>query len=452
MSYNVLWLLSDQHTYRAAGCYGNRVVRTPHIDALAREGMRFDCAYTPAPVCVPARDAMLCSRYPQRLGGGPVSLNLPTAAHRFRQAGYCTAHIGKMHPQVPYTRGFDYLVDAGHYYDFLGPKTEIFARGMDARNVGCCCPWMSSRWYQQHSWLDAPLTDGMPAVLDEPDHFEAFVATCCDAFLETLDNERPFFLQGSFLKPHYPWASPPAYHALYDPRAMMLPDTAHADTGIPPACLQANGKLGPGPDGEAAARQTIADYYAATTFMDDCLGRIIASLQRRGLWDNTIVIYTSDHGEMLYDHGLTGKFIFRESSARVPLVVRVPGVACDDSVSTAVTDLTDLLPTCLSLCEIPVDDRVEGVDLSPVLRGEVPQVRDACFSKYQNNLMIRGTRWKLIRYQSDVWQLFDMQTDPDELVNCYAERREDPEIIALRGHLLAWSGEQAATGQAGQNT
>lgn len=441
MTYNVLWIISDQHTYRAAGCYGSSVVRTPHIDALASEGMRFDGAYTPAPVCVPARDSILCSRYPQRLGGRPLAVTLPTAAHRFHDAGYCTAHIGKMHPQVPYTRGFDYLVDAGHYYDFLGPKMEIFTRGMRARNAGCCYPWMSRRWYEQTSWLDAPLTPGMPENLVEADHFESFVVDCCESFFDAHDAAMPFFLQANFLKPHFPFVSPPRYHAMYDPCNIRLPETLRTDPGIPADSLKANGKLAPGEKGEAEARQYIADYYAATSFMDACLGRLVASLRRRGLWEQTIVIYTSDHGEMLYEYGLTGKFIFREPSVRVPLIMRVPDVTRPGSATGAITDLTDLLPTCLALCGIAADDHIEGVDLTPVLNGESHQVREYCYSKYADSLMIRSQRWKLSRYAGEVWRLYDMLADPDETVNRYPELSETAEVIRMRNRLLAWKGD-----------
>ena len=141
---NVLWLMSDQHSVRALGCYGNSVVRTPHLDRLAAGGLRFDRAYCAYPVCVPARFTMLTGRYPHHTGctgnGTPLPLRERTAAHHFSQAGYATAFLGKLHPVDGQTHGFDYYMDFGHYYDYLGPKTAIFTAGMGAEDSGSAPP------------------------------------------------------------------------------------------------------------------------------------------------------------------------------------------------------------------------------------------------------------------------------------------------------------------------
>lgn len=443
---NVVWIMSDQHACFASGCYGHPVVRTPHIDALCREAMRFDAAYTSAPQCIPARDSMLSGRYPHWFPEHwTMAPDAPTAAHLFRQAGYVTAHVGKMHPFSPYTRGFDYLVDMGHYYDYLGPLTEVFTRGMDACDSGCGSPWMDG-WYRAKSWLGEPLRDGLPELLDEPDHFEAFVARTCDAFLDE-HQDGPFFLQASFIKPHYPQVSPPEYHALYSADEMELPATAFDWDVVPLSQRRWLMTDLRSPEGAGKARQRMADYYAATTYMDECLGRITASLKRRGLWDNTVVVYTADHGEMLYHHGLIQKFLFFEQSARVPLIVRAPGVTPAGSATSALADLTDLLPTMLSLCGVPPTAGFDGVDLSPVLGGRSDSVRDLCFSRMGQSTMVRSARWKLCHYPAveeamdDEWYLFDMQADPEECTNQFAAQTGNPDVQRLRERLLIFETE-----------
>jgi choline-sulfatase len=462
--FNVLWILSDQHAYEAAGCYGNKIVQTPNLDRLAAEGLRFDAAYTPAPVCVPARDAILAGRYPHRIPGvaqgGAILPHVPTAAHLFRSAGYVTGHIGKMHPVAPYTRGFDVLVDMGHYYDYLGPKVEVFARGMDAANSGCGLPWMD-QWYKAYAWPPAPrlpdaaprtdrpwriggwrgepFRDDMPRILPEEDHFEAFVVRMCDAFLDAHGNA-PFFLVASFLKPHYPEVAPPEYHASYDPANLTLPADAGAWDIVPAG---ARALLTPDlntPDNQAVALRWLADYYACVTYVDECLGRLLASLDRRGLSDNTLVVYTSDHGDMLYHHGLRHKLVFFEPSARVPLVMRLPGVVPAGSATKALCDLTDLLPTSLAVCGLPCDHGCDGADQSPLFDDQVASVRDACFSELPGDqrYMIRTDRWKLWRWGNEDWVLSDMLTDPAESRNRYSELGNTREVMAMRERLIGW--------------
>lgn len=462
--YNVLWIQSDQHAYEATGCYGNRIVKTPNLDRFAAEGLRFDAAYTPAPVCVPARDAILAGSYSHRIPGvaqgGAILPQVPTAAHLFRAAGYVTGHIGKMHPVAPYTRGFDVLVDMGHYYDYLGPKTEVFARGMDAANSGCGVPWMD-KWYKAYAWPSAarlanaaptpdrpwrvggwrgePFRGDVPRVLPEEDHFEAFVVRTCDAFLDAHSNS-PFFLVASFIKPHYPEVAPPEYHALYDPANLVLPADVHDWDIVPAGARSLLTRELTAPDSQAVALRWLADYYACVTYMDECLGRLLASLDRRGLLDNTLVIYASDHGDMLYHHGLRHKLVFFEPSARVPLVMRLPGVVPAGRSTTALCDLTDLVPTSLAVCGLPCAVNCDGVDQSPLFRDHTRSVRDVCFSELPGDqrYMIRTDRWKLWRWGPDDWVLCDMLADPAESRNRYRELCDTPEISAMREQLLSW--------------
>ena len=357
---NVLIFLSDQHSARALGCYGNPQVATPHLDLLAAGGTRFDAAYTACPVCVPGRYALYTGRYvhslrtvsyphpdrPAEAPSGPAALSLRerTLAHHFREAGYVTAFVGKLHPVAPHTYGFDYYVDFGHYADFLGPRYETFARGMRAVDSGCGVPWIDTLHGQRGGpWSGAALTPGAPAVFaDEADHQEGFVAREAVRFLRAARSEpdgTPFCLVVSFLKPHAPWAPAPSYAARYDPEALALPPEpalpAADDPALPAAVRQIGRRFWqphetwplppPGdPARPAARRRWLAAYYACVTQMDAAAGVVLAELEALALTRNTLVVYTSDHGEMAGEHGLFQKFVLFDGSARVPLIVRCP--------------------------------------------------------------------------------------------------------------------------------
>jgi arylsulfatase A-like enzyme len=245
-------------------------------------------------------------------------------------------------------------------------------------------------------------------------------------------------LFASFIKPHFPFAAPPEYHARYQPEAMILPETAYESQDVP-AQRRSFLSLDPNqPDTIRAAQRYTADYFAATTYMDVCVGRILASLERLGLQDNTLVIYTSDHGEMLYHHGLTQKFVFYEQSARVPLIMRWPDIIQPGSTTVALTDLTDLLPTSLGLAEVEPISPMGGHDLSPIVRGEMDCGREACFSELGESMMLRTDQWKLAYYPDARWHLFDLTADPHERRNRYDELQDTTEIRRLRDQLQHW--------------
>ena len=349
----------------------------PYLDRLAAGGLRFDRAYCAYPVCVPARFTMLTGRYPHHTGctgnGTPLPLRERTAAHHFAQAGYATAFLGKLHPVDGQTHGFDYYMDFGHYYDYLGPKTAVFTAGMGAEDSGCGSPWITifrEGAGQRSPWVqpDAPRHNDTLAVqqlLDEPDHFESFVARETVRFLETYRDE-PFFVVASFLKPHNPFAPPAEYAALYRPEEMPPPGgvcprgarprrVRNRDGGAGPPAPAA---LAPRPGGRdpgrgAWARRFLAAYYGNVTHMDACAGRILEALEALGLAQNTLVLYTTDHGEMGYEHGLRGKFNFFEASARLPLLARLPGVIPAGAATNALVDQADFVPTLLELCAVP---------------------------------------------------------------------------------------------------
>ncbi len=468
---NVLWLMSDQHSVRALGCYGNGVVQTPCLDALAAGGTAFDRAYCSYPVCVPARFTMLTGRYPHHTGctgnNTPLPLRERTAAHHFAHAGYATAFLGKMHPVDGQTHGFDYYMDFGHYYDYLGPKTAVFTHGMGAEDSGCGSPWITifrDEGQQRSPWVppDTPRhndTLEVRELLPEEDHFESFVARETIRFLEGYRDE-PLFVVASFLKPHNPFAPPAEYAAMYRPEDMPLPPWTPQHLTRVPAQARAWAVPGAGtPEGDAWARRFLAAYYGNVTHMDACVGRILDALERLDLAADTLVLYTTDHGEMGYEHGLRGKFNFFEPSGRIPLLARLPGRIPAGARTPALVDQADFVPTLLEGCGVtpaPGSRALDGTSFAPALADPASEGKAFAFGEFalprRPFFMRRETRWKYVRYtaaggatEGDAGpdeELYEPEVDPGELTNLALEPAYAGILVEQRARLSSFLEQQ----------
>ena len=369
----------------------------------------------------------------------PLPLRERTAAHHFAQAGYATAFLGKLHPVDGQTHGFDYYMDFGHYYDYLGPKTAVFTAGMGAEDSGCGSPWITifrEGGGHRSPWVapDAPRHNDTLAVhqlLDEPDHFESFVARETVRFLETYRDE-PFFVVASFLKPHNPFAPPAEYAALYRPEEMPLParplrgarpGASGPDGHLPP---QLQGHRAPGAgtaEGEAWARRFLAAYYGNVTHMDACAGRILEALEALGLAQNTLVLYTTDHGEMGYEHGLRGKFNFFEALGPPAPPGPPPGVIPAGARPTPWSTRRTSCPPCWSSAPCPRATRsrpLDGTSFAPALGDPARPGKGVAFGEFALGsgrpfYMRRGERWKYVLYTAGGEALYDPGADPYEL-------------------------------------
>jgi choline-sulfatase len=446
---NILWLTSDQHSSHALGCYGNTVVQTPNLDRLAAQGLCFDRHFCSYPVCVPARFTMLTGLYPHHHGAfgnnTPLPLRTRTLAHHFGQAGYVTAWLGKMHPVDGQTHGFDYYMDMGAYFDYLGPKTRVFTYGMGAEDSGCGSPWITIHrppGEGRSAWVPADLprhndTLAVRELLPEEDHFESFVARETIRFLEAYRDE-PFFVTASFLKPHNPFSPPAEYAAMYRPEDMPLPAWSPEQLERLPPQLRSHRYPGAGtPEGDAWLRRFLAAYYGNVGHMDACAGRILDALDRLGLADNTMVVYTTDHGELLGEHGMRGKFCFFDGSARLPLIARLPGQIPAGTRTDALVDQADFAPTFLAMAGIGPASRsqdFDGQSFAPVLGEPGLPGKPFAFGEYalpnRPFFMRRDERWKYVYYSDTTMgsgaksdqkapaeELYDSVYDPAELTN-----------------------------------
>jgi len=393
---NIVYLLADQWRASATGYAGDGNVKTPNLDRLAREGLSFRNAVSVCPVCTPYRAALMTGRYPTSTGMFLNDAHLPDdelcLAEILSEAGYATAYIGKWH------------LDGHGRRSYIPPERR---QGWDYwKAAECDHSYNHSHYYTDRS--------------DEIRFWEGY-----DAFAQTKDAQvyirdhargpQPFVLLVSYGVPHFPHATAPdEYKAMYPPEAIQLPPN------VPPAM-------------QAAARQEAQGYYAHCTALDKCIGDLLQTLDETGIAEQTIVVFTSDHGEMLGSHGCPPKMkqVAWDESARVPFLLRYPAIhgSRGRTISTPLTT-PDILPTLLGLASVNVPGAVEGDDLSPLIRdqredpdrvalymGVAPFIQREFAQEYR---AIRTSRYTYVRRLDGPWLLFDDQNDPNQMDNLVA--------------------------------
>ena len=457
--------MSDQHSPRALG-YRNAVARTPNLDALARTGVSFDSAYCTNPVCVPSRASLLTGLYTHNHRAydnlTPWPSQHKTIAHYFSQAGYVTALIGKMHFVDGATHGFDYHLDFNDWFQYLGPKTRLYAEELGGPNSGSGMPQVDALWRDfRDPWAgtrekdnrEGPVAVGRVSKLAEDDHFESFVMRESVRFLKTHGERQPFFLISSFLKPHDPFMPAERFARLFQPEDMKLPDTWGEVnlSAVPEHIRESIQHNRPTPElrDPKQARLRMSFYYASLAQMDDSVGKILSALREINLEKDTIVVYTSDHGEMLGEHGLWQKFVFYEASVGVPLIFRVPGVTPANVRSQTPVSLVQMLPTLTESCGVPISSELDDKSLVPDLH-EPGSVTDATvFAEYdlptaRAKYMIRRGVYKYCYYRNDLAELYNLRTDPDEMQNLALLSEYREKIEEMKAQLFGWYGPAEA--------
>ncbi len=450
---NVLILMSDQHKRSCMGVAGDSVARTPNLDKLAGESVRFTQAYCPNPVCAPSRASILTGLYSHNLESSdnakPYSPRHKTIADQFSQAGYFTALIGKMHFVDAQTHGFSYKVEFNEWWQYLGPKTHLYADELGRPNSGAGLPQIDSLWAEEGDpWLGHRKSDGRlgsvavgrASELAEADHFDNFVARESIRFLENYaESNEPFFLVSSFLKPHDPFMPARRFAEMFHADDMEIsPTWGKPDLAQRPAEVREAAEVcrwTPELKHPAGARQRMASYYGCLAQMDDCAGQVLGALNRLGLDRNTIVVYTSDHGEMLGDLGLWNKFQFYEGSSGVPLLVRIPGKApglCEVPVS-----LVSLKATLADLCHIPIPGETDGKSFAGLVE-HGPVFAEYSLGNSSAKYMIRDGDYKYTYWVNDMAELYDLRADPQEMHNLAADPGHRQVAEELRKKLFDW--------------
>jgi arylsulfatase A-like enzyme len=389
---NILFIWTDQHRYDAFGAAGNVNIKTPNIDRLADSGIRFTNAHCPSPICGPGRAACFTGMYPPGCGAvlNWISLKSGTLlmTDHLYQSGYYNALVGKLHLSPAADRhGFDWkrLCDSPHgvyswdeiiYNDYLRflerecypehPEQAERAGG-ESERVNAQDP----RFWLGWSWAD------------DAHHMTTWTGNESVAFLENWQGKQPFFLNVSFFGPHHPYATSEPWDSMYDPQALPLPDTWRRE------------KTGPVFDRTKKKMQTTmrqwdetlwrdiqAKYYGNISQIDREVGRILDTLKARGLWENTLIVFTADHGDHMGDFGLLGKGDMYDSSVKIPFIVKPPGDDRRAETRNQVVNSIDLFGTFLDAAgnsHWREDEQVEAKSMLPLLDGPAaPWKNETC--------------------------------------------------------------------------
>lgn len=418
--YNLLFIISDQHRSDAMGCAGNSIVKTPHLDRLAQGGTLFSNAYCQSPLCAPSRGSVMTGMHCHTCNAlgqnSSIHNNTPALGEPFRQAGFATASIGKVHvvgESESRDLGFDHR--ALRYYGWDTYRDYIEAVGLENFNK-------YNSYHEDYPGTPRDVYNhtNQPTGLDESLMFDNVVVDRSIKFMEKNQKQK-FCLWVGIEKPHPELYAPASYHALYDPKKMPTPP----DFGKPmvkvPKYLQERQKKFLSTT-EAQANGALAAYYANVTFMDTCIGRLMSSLDRLNLTDNTIVIYTSDHGEMMYEHTLNQKHCLFDGAIKVPFIFANKNLFPIGHIQHSPSNLLDLFPTLMDLYGMEHPDGLEGNSLVPSFETKAPTDTEAIsefYGKTGNDpmRMIRSGKWKYVHTHQDMPQLYDLSKDPGELTN-----------------------------------
>ncbi len=446
---NVLFIISDDLTATALSCYGNPVCQTPNIDSLAARGTRFTHAYCQGTYCGPSRASMMSGYYPHATGvfgytnPRPQIGDRPMWSELFKNNGYYSARVSKIfHMGVP-----GGIQTGGDGRDHDGGNGADDARSWTERFNSPGPEWMAAgdgETLESNPDGKKPVVGGNTFVVVEADgddavHSDGKTAEKASQLIHEHADE-PFWLGVGFVRPHVPFVAPRPYFEPFKPYDQLdLPQRLTNDwDDIPKAGINYKTSVNMKMD-IRRQKKAVGGYYAAVSYMDAQVGKVLDALRDAGIADKTIVIFTSDHGYHLGEHDFWAKVSLHEESAAIPLIICVPGkkpAVCDSFV-----ELLDLYPTTASLCGLERPPHVQGEDISDMLDRPDVEVRDAAFSvaPSRKGFLIRDNRWAYIQYGEDASrgrELFDMEADPKQFTNL-ATSPEHADVVARMQAKLA---------------
>lgn len=478
---NILFITSDQQHWSTLGCM-NPEIQTPNLDRLAAQGTVFDRAYTVNPTCTPTRASMITGQYPSQHGayslGTKLPENVPTLGDELQKAGYKTSLIGKAH--------FQQIMDHPHYRSiesnpvqqnldfwrkFNGPfygfdHVELARNHTDEGIVGQhYAIWMEENGF--HDWrkcFSRPAGTSDPQSLTwnipEEYHYDAWIASRVNEKIdEHCENDENFFIWASFPDPHPPYLVPEPWDTLYDPNKINIYEKHPGEdfSKMPKhfeLTQQENPDFSPWQEPEGNAnhgfashlhdkdlfRKRMAVYYAMVTLMDKYIGKILDKLEEQGVLEDTLIVYTTDHGHLLGQHGLIYKGAFHyEDLLKVPFIVSQPGTVPSNEVNHSLQSIVDLAPTFLSHLGLSIPRCMTGKDQSSVWYGEKVFLRENVIveNRHQpfklNLKTFIDERYKLtIYYGETIGELFDLENDPSEIYNLW----DEPKFQKIKKELL----------------
>lgn len=437
---NIFMIMVDQLRTDWLGCAGTKFVDTPNLDSIASEGTWFERATCSSPLCSPSRASITSGLYPHRIGVIDNFVNYPldqrTVFQDLREAGYRVGVVGKtdLHKfDLQYTPEGDSPIM--YHWGFTDVCETIGKMAVVTYDPQVMCPY--KRYLIEKGELDilkddyverVPFKDRKPGQNGRPiwyakenplpleDNHEMFIARRTEAFLEDMVKRgEPWFMLSSFVGPHNPWDAPQEYYQKY--RGKEYEESISDSMEGKPEWVKRRSALHSEGMTQKALNEAKRQYAGMINMIDDCIGSFIKKLKDLGQFENTVIIFCSDHGEMMGDHGLFEKDVMYEASIRVPLIISDPRKK-QIKRSGAMAELVDLYPTILELAEIPYDTRrLDGTSLCPLLYGEKEKHKLYQFSELNNTRMIFDGRYKLIQSHNDRSELYDLEKDPQELCN-----------------------------------
>ncbi|MDE0660211.1 MAG: sulfatase-like hydrolase/transferase [Gammaproteobacteria bacterium] len=439
---NILFLMTDQQRWDAMSCAGDWV-ETPALDRIAAEGVRFTQCVTTTPICIPARVTLATGRYPHN---NAVWNNLqytmppdaPTWMRAIRDLGYRTSLFGKthLHPHQGDLREREHLLNAYGLDDIDeigGPRAS--AQVMSHMTAGWEAKGLLEAYREDYAERFANKPHVVrPSVLPLEDYIDVYVGQQAKRYLENYNRDEPWCCWVSFGGPHEPWDAPEPFASMYDPEAMPAPVARPVDDRPRPRGWLddriEHGSPTFEPGDEAAMR---ANYAGNVTLIDDQIGQILAVIEERGELDNTVIGFTSDHGELNGDWGLIYKMVFLDGSVRVPMLVRTPETAKNGGVvSDVLVENCDLGPTLTELAGGKLTHRQFARSLCPALGGN-GEHRDTVTSEIRGEFMLMTRDWKMaLNDDGQCYLLFDRNDDPQETRNLAGLSESKPVEDELR--------------------
>ena len=477
---NILLITSDQQHWNTLG-FNNPEIKTPNLAGLADRGVVFTRAYCTNPTCTPTRSSMITGRYPSQHGAWSLGTKLPESEHTIGEdltaAGYRTALVGKAHFQplkgtdeFPSLESYPIMQDLDFWKKFHGPfygfeHVELARNHTDEAHVGQhYALWMEEKGCT--NWRDyfRPPTgnnDSQHHTWEIPEeyHYNTWIAEQTNTLLSQYKREgESFFLWSSFFDPHPSYLVPRPWDTMYDPEKLTVPSVVEGEHENNPPHFRMTQEEKPDfsaydePDGSYChgfhshlqdrkeLARDIAIYYGMISCMDKYIGRILAKLDELGLAEDTLVVFTTDHGHLFGQHGLIAKGAFHyEDLVRIPFIVSYPGEAPIGQESKAIQSLVDLAPTFLSFAGIDVPRAMTGIDQKEVWRGRLKSARDHAIVENHHQpttLHLKtfiGERYKItVYFGRDYGELFDLEQDPRELKNLW----NDPNSSELKAELI----------------
>lgn len=494
---NVLFIMCDQLRWDYLSCYGHPHLETPNIDRLAKRGVRFNHAYIQSPICGPSRMSFYTGRYVRSHGSNwnnfPLKVGELTLGDHLRPLGVDTVLVGKTHMRADKEGMERYGIEEG---TVIGARLaecgfDVFERddGLHPDGNYSANPryndYLKSKGYNDpNPWNTCangvqPATEdetglgwflkysNRPANVAEEDSETPYLTRRFMDFVESRTDDTPWMCHLSFIKPHWPYIVPEPYHNMYGPETWLPPVRSEAEKAAPHPVFGAfmNARVSQSFAKDEVRNTVMPAYMGLIKQIDDQMGHLFHFLEQKGLMENTMIVFTSDHGDYLGDHWLGEKELFHDPSVRVPLIVYDPSKTADATRGTVSEDLVEGIDLAATFLDFfggtAIPHRLEGRSLLPILNGKTPEDwRDFAFSEYDFSptparielglepnqcrlVMAVNHKWKYI--YSDVFRpmLFDKENDPDELVDLAENPAYGDTLSTLKDAVFAWSRQQS---------